>query len=77
MTIGMAARTAHPYEDTDVIDARAPRTNQAIGGSLALIAFLTGAAWLPGCHYGLRGRTLSTSVAPENENPGDVPPLNE
>ena len=35
-------RTAHPYRDTDVIDARAPRTNQAIVGTLSLIAILTG-----------------------------------
>ena len=35
-------RTAHPYRDTDVIDARAPRTNQAIVGTLSLLAVLTG-----------------------------------
>jgi hypothetical protein len=34
--------TAHPYKDTDVIDARAPRTNQAIVGVLSLVAVLTG-----------------------------------
>ena len=39
-------RTAHPYRDTDVIDARAPRTNQAVIGSLALVAFLVDAPWL-------------------------------
>jgi len=38
-------RRADPWRDTDVIDARAPRTNQAIVGSLALVAFLTG--WWP------------------------------
>ena len=38
-------RTADPWRDTDVIDARAPRTNQAIVGTLSLIAFLTG--WWP------------------------------
>jgi hypothetical protein len=43
----MAGRSAHPYEDTDVIDARAPRTNQAVIGLLALVAFLTSAEWLP------------------------------
>jgi Domain of unknown function (DUF4395) len=43
----MAGRSAHPYEDTDVIDAHAPRTNQAVIGLLALVAFLTGAEWLP------------------------------
>jgi hypothetical protein len=35
-------RTADPYRDTDVIDARAPRFNQAVIGSLAVVAFLTG-----------------------------------
>ena len=39
------ARTADPWCDTDVIDARAPRTNQAIVGTLSLVAFLTG--WWP------------------------------
>jgi hypothetical protein len=39
------ARTADPWKDTDVIDARAPRTNQAIVGTLSLIAFVTG--WWP------------------------------
>jgi len=43
----MTVRTAHPYDDTDVIDARGPRTNQAVIGTLALVAFLTGAEWLP------------------------------
>jgi hypothetical protein len=38
-------RTADPWRDTDVIDSRAPRTNQAIIGSLSLVAFLTG--WWP------------------------------
>jgi Domain of unknown function (DUF4395) len=47
MTHAMAGRTAHPYDDLDVIDARGPRTNQAVIGSLALVAFLTGAEWLP------------------------------
>jgi Domain of unknown function (DUF4395) len=41
-----AARTAHPYDDTDVIDSRGPRTNQAVIGTLSLVAFLTGAEWL-------------------------------
>lgn len=35
-------RTAHPYRDTDVIDARAPRFNQASVGVVSLIAVLTG-----------------------------------
>ena len=43
----MAGRTAHPYEDTDVIDARGPRTNQAVIGTLALLAFLLDLEWLP------------------------------
>ena len=38
-------RKADPYRDTDVIDARAPRTNQAIVGALSLIAVITG--WWP------------------------------
>jgi hypothetical protein len=42
----MAGRSAHPYADTAVIDSRAPRTNQAVIGVLALVAFLTGAEWL-------------------------------
>ena len=41
-----AVRTAHPYDDLDVIDSRRPRTNQAVIGTLALVAFLTGAEWL-------------------------------
>lgn len=43
----MAGRTAHPYEDTDVIDARGPRTNQAVIGALALLAFVFDLEWLP------------------------------
>jgi len=43
----VTGRTAHPYEDTDVIDARGPRTNQAVIGTLALVAFLIDAEWLP------------------------------
>jgi Domain of unknown function (DUF4395) len=42
----MAGRSAHPYDDTDVIDARGPRTNQAVIGALALLAFLVDAEWL-------------------------------
>src|SRR5919204_1474192 len=44
----MRPRTAHPYRDLDVIDARGPRTNQAVIGTLALVAVLTGQAWLLG-----------------------------
>ena len=42
----MAGRSAHPYADTEVIDSRAPRANQAVIGALSLVAFLTGAEWL-------------------------------
>ena len=35
-------RTAHPYRDLDVIDARAPRFNQAVIGVGALVAVVTG-----------------------------------
>ncbi len=38
-------RTAHPYEDTDVIDARAPRFNQATVALVSLLALATG--WWP------------------------------
>ena len=38
-------RTADPYRDLDVIDARAPRFNQAVIGLLALLAVVTG--WWP------------------------------
>lgn len=39
-------RSVHPYDDTAVIDSRAPRTNQAVIGSLALLAFVLDAQWL-------------------------------
>jgi len=38
--------TAHPYRDTGVIDARGPRTNQAVIGALSAVALLTGAWWI-------------------------------
>jgi len=38
-------RSAHPYRDIDVIDARAPRFNQATVGVVSLAAVLTG--WWP------------------------------
>ena len=38
-------RTAHPYRDLDVIDARAPRFNQATVGVVSLVAVLT--CWWP------------------------------
>jgi Domain of unknown function (DUF4395) len=40
--------TAHPYDDSDVIDARAPRFNQGTVGVVAVIALLTGWWWLFG-----------------------------
>ena len=39
-------RSADPYRDLDVIDSRAPRTNQAVIGTLALVAVVTGWWWL-------------------------------
>ena len=38
--------SAHPYRDLGVIDARGPRTNQAVIGTLSLVALLTGAWWI-------------------------------
>jgi hypothetical protein len=38
-------RSAHPYRDIDVIDARAPRFNQAAVGIVSLVAVITG--WWP------------------------------
>jgi len=46
MTIARFAPTADPYDDTDVIDARAPRFNQATIGVLSAVALLTGWWWL-------------------------------
>lgn len=39
-------RAADPYRDTDVIDSRAPRFNQAVVGSLSALAVATGWWWL-------------------------------
>ncbi|HVU78770.1 MAG TPA: DUF4395 family protein [Gaiellaceae bacterium] len=39
-------RRAHPYDDTAVIDSRAPRTNQAVIGVLSLVGVATGWWWL-------------------------------
>lgn len=44
-TVASTVRTAHPYRDLDVIDARAPRFNQATIGILSLVAVTT--AWWP------------------------------
>jgi Domain of unknown function (DUF4395) len=40
------ARTADPYRDTDVIDARAPRANQTVVGLLSALGVATGQWWL-------------------------------
>jgi Domain of unknown function (DUF4395) len=40
------ARAADPYRDTDVIDSRAPRFNQATIGVLSVVAVFTGWWWL-------------------------------
>ncbi len=42
----MVLRAADPYRDTTVIDARAPRTNQAVIGVLSLVAVTVGPWWL-------------------------------
>jgi len=39
-------RVADPYRDTTVIDARAPRVNQAVVGVVALLAVTVGPWWL-------------------------------
>ena len=39
-------RLAHPYRDLNLIDSRAPRTNQAVIGTVALVAVITGWWWL-------------------------------
>ena len=44
----LATRTADPYADTDVIDARAPRVNQATVGLVSLLALVSGWWWLLG-----------------------------
>ena len=43
-----AARRADPYRDLDVIDSRAPRFNQVVIGSLALVAVVAEWPWLLG-----------------------------
>lgn len=39
-------RLADPYRDLDVIDSRAPRFNQVVIGTLALLAVVAGWPWL-------------------------------
>lgn len=41
-------RTADPYLDVDVVDERAPRTNQAAVALLCWLALATGAWWIAG-----------------------------
>ena len=42
----MKPRAADPYRDTDVIDSRAPRFNQATIGVLSIVAVAAGWWWL-------------------------------
>jgi len=42
----LTALAADPYRDLDVIDSRAPRFNQAVIGTLSVVAILTGWWWL-------------------------------
>ena len=42
----MIARAADPYRDLEVIDSRAPRVNQTVIGTLAIVAIATGWWWL-------------------------------
>lgn len=42
MATAVATRTADPYRDTDVIDARAPRFNQGTVGLVSVVALVTG-----------------------------------
>jgi hypothetical protein len=42
----VATRLADPYRDTAVIDARAPRTNQAVVALVTLLSLATGWWWL-------------------------------
>ena len=52
-------RAAHPYDDTSVIDARAPRFNQAVVGLVALVAVAIGPWWL----LALLGAQLAVGLA--------------
>jgi hypothetical protein len=51
-------RTADPFNDTDVIDSRAPRFNQATVGVLGAVALATGWWWL----FGLLGLQLALGL---------------
>jgi Domain of unknown function (DUF4395) len=57
--ITAAERTADPYADTDVIDARAPRFNQVTVGVVSVIALTTGWWWL----FGLLAAQLILGLA--------------
>ena len=60
MEAAAAVRTADPWRDTDVIDQRAPRFNQAVVGSVALLGAVFGwpLAWAIMCAQLLIGLTL-------------------
>ena len=51
-------RRADPYRDTQVIDERAPRVNQAVVGAVALLGAATGWWWL----YGLLALQLALGL---------------
>jgi hypothetical protein len=46
VSAGSTRRLADPYRDLAVIDSRAPRTNQAVVGTLSLVGVATGWWWL-------------------------------
>lgn len=48
MQRGAPTRTADPYRDTDVVDARAPRFNQAAVALLTSLSLVTGEPWIAG-----------------------------
>lgn len=52
-------RAADPYRDTSVIDARAPRFNQAVVGLVSLLAVTVGPWWL----LGLLGAQLAVGLS--------------
>jgi hypothetical protein len=58
--VGTPFRAADPWRDTDVIDRRAPRFNQTVVGTLALIGTLFGwpLAWAIMCAQLVMGLTL-------------------
>lgn len=51
-------RLADPYRDLDLIDSRAPRFNQVVIGTLALLAVVAGWPWL----LGLLGLQLAVGL---------------